>query len=332
MPRKQIIFLIFAALIAIGTVLAARSLLQPDEPAPVAVDTSAEPAAAPVEVLVAKKDLPAGSFLAAEDVEWKNWPADSVTDGMLKKGVAEEKTYAGAVVRTGLRTGEPIIGGRILKSDEHGFLAAVLLPGMRAMTVKISPVSGVAGFIFPNDQVDVILAHEVQRTDDTRMVDRRVSETVLENVRVVALDQKTNDQTNEPKVAELATLEVTPKQAEKLALVSQMGTLSLVLRSLSSNVAANVSPVMQTNAKPAAQPVADGKAETSTGLAPQLLEAAQRAMPLGAGKPLPSRHVTWDSDVSLALPPPSDRAQTEHTVQIYRGSTASDITFGARPK
>ena len=91
--------------------------------------------------------------------------------------------------------------------------------------------------------VDVILAHEVQRTDDTRMVDRRVSETVLENVRVVALDQKTNDQNNEPKVAELATIEVTPKQAEKLALVSQMGTLSLVLRSLSANVA----PVVKTN-------------------------------------------------------------------------------------
>ncbi len=321
MPRKQILFLIFAAIIAIGTVLAARSLLTPDEPEQTTIAATAEPAAAPVEVLVVKKDLPAGSFLAAEDVEWKSWPAESVTDGMLKKGVAEEKSYVGAVVRTGLRAGEPIVGGRILKTDEHGFLAAVLLPGMRAMTVKISPVSGVAGFIFPNDMVDVILAHEVQRTDDTRMVDRRVSETVLENVRVVALDQKTNDQNNEPKVAELATIEVTPKQAEKLALVSQMGTLSLVLRSLSANVA----PVVKTTS--------DAAAETDkTGIAPQILEAAQRAMPGATVKPLPSKGLTWDSDVSLALPAPSDRAQTEHTVQIYRGSTATDVTFGARPK
>ena len=105
MPRKQILFLIFASIIAIGTVLAARSLLTPDELEQTTVAATAEPTAAPVEVLVVKKDLPAGSFLAAEDVEWKSWPAESVTDGMLKKGVAEEKSYVGAVVRTGLRAG-----------------------------------------------------------------------------------------------------------------------------------------------------------------------------------------------------------------------------------
>lgn len=314
--RRRLVFLLLAILIAIGVIVAARGILVSDDDAsaPAVADAPAQPEKPAAEVLVAKKDLPAGSFVAAEDVEFKAWPPESTTDAMIKKG-AEEKTYVGAVVRTGLRAGEPIVVGRILKSDQHGFLAAVLSPGMRAMTVKITPVSGVAGFIFPNDLVDVILAHEVQRPEDTRTVDRRVSETVLDNVRVVALDQKTDDQNNEPKTAELATLEVTPKQAEKLALVSQMGSLSLVLRSLATNV------VPVDNTKPAIAK------DDSSGLAPQLLEAAARAMPASTARPLPAKDITWDSDVSSALPAPQAKATT---VQIYRGSNMTDVSFGSR--
>lgn len=314
MSKRQIVFLGAATLIALMTVMAFRNLVA----TPPAADSNvaAVPLVPTIEVLFAAKDLPTGTFIANGDVDWRTWPADAPQDGMLVKGKNSDADYIGAVVRAGLHAGEPIPSARILKAGEHGFLSAVLQPGMRAMSIKITPTSGVAGFVFPNDSVDVILAHEVQRQDDNSLKDRRVAETVLENVRVLALDQKTDDHNNEPKVAELATLEVSPKQAEKLALVAQMGNLSLVLRSLGNAPAPAVEPAL---------------AKDNGGIEPQLIEAVSHALPA----PMPvtdkmKREITWDSDVSDALPAPSDKNATEHKVQIYRGSTASDITFGGR--
>ena len=108
----------------------------------------------------------------------------------------------------------------------------MLQPGMRAMAITVNPGGEVAGFVFPGDRVDVILGHTVNRKDDPQLTDRHMSETVLTNVRVLALDQKTDDQSTDPKIAQLATLEVTPQDAERLALSAQLGTLSLSLRSL----------------------------------------------------------------------------------------------------
>jgi pilus assembly protein CpaB len=291
MGQRQIIFLVLAAVVGIGMILLARSLLTPPEN-PVAVSAEAEPAIPATKVLVANKNIPAGSFLSAGEVEWRSWPADSPTDGLIVQG-ADEGDYVGAVVRTGIQTGEPVLRARITKPNEGGFLAAVLSPGMRAMTIKVGPTSGIAGLIFPNDRVDVILTQKLgagggDEESSAGGDGRRVSETVLESVRVLALDQKTDDLQKEPHVAELATLEVSSKQAEKLALISQMGTLSLVLRSVATEV-----PVES------------------------IAEAATAGIP-----PLP---MTTDSEVSQALIPMAPETLRGHRVQIIRGSEASEV-------
>jgi pilus assembly protein CpaB len=282
MGKRQMIFLALAAFVGIGMVLLARSLLAtPDKAAAVQ-----EKQLQVTQVLVARRNIPSGSFVAAADAEWRSWPSDSPTDGLLVKNSSSEKDYVGAVVREGFKAGEPILRARLTMPNDGGFLSAVLSPGMRAMTVKISATSGVAGLIFPNDRVDVILAQKLGAVgEDGGGDERRSAETVLENVRVLALDQKTDDQKKEPKVAELATLEVTSKQAEKLALISQMGQLSLVLRSVANEVAVDV-------------PAKD--AMNAEGVAPTVGSSAGT--------------YTMDSEVSRV-----------HRVQIMRGSAASEV-------
>lgn len=296
MGKRQIIFLALAAFVGIGMILLARNLMAP---APVAPTAAAQQAAVEItKVLVAVKQIPSGSFLSPGDVEWRSWPKDSPTDGLIVKESSAEKDYIGAVARMGIKVGEPILRANVTKPNEGGFLAAVLQPGMRAMTIKVSAISGIAGLIFPNDRVDVILAQKLvtSATGDEGDIagDRRVSETVLENVRVLALDQKTDDLKKEPKVAELATLEVSSKQAEKLALISQMGTLSLVLRSVANEVV--VEPTTSID---------------------ELAATVAADVP-----PLP---MTLDSEVSNALQPLQQQDFRGHRVQIIRGREATEV-------
>src|SRR6266852_865422 len=130
--------------------------------------------------------------------------------------------------------GEPISDGRVVRPGDRGFMAAVLTPGNRAVTVPVTPSSGLAGFVFPGDRVDVILTMTIQPDKEGEKVEkeRRASETVLTGIRVLATDQRADDQKREVTVAKTATLEVTPKQAEVIAVVSEMGKISLSLRSL----------------------------------------------------------------------------------------------------
>lgn len=306
MAQRQVIFLVLAAIVGIGMVLLARNLLS--TPAPTAAKVAA---VADTQVLVAVNNVPSGSFLQQKDFTWRTWPGDTPTDGLFVSGKGNDNSYVGGVLREGVKAGEPLLRGRVTMPNEGGFLSAVLKPGMRAMTIKVTPTSGVAGLIFPNDRVDVILAHRLERPGEPGDGQRRVSETVLLNVRVLALDQKTNDQDKKPKVAELATLEVSIKQAEKLALVAQMGTLSLVLRSVASDVAIDPD-AMQTaidTMPPVQLPVGNdaGALTQSAGTAPVTYDA------------------TWDSDVSTAVPPPNNRHGSDRRVQIMRGGESSDV-------
>jgi pilus assembly protein CpaB len=292
MNARKMVLLIVALLIGGGTVFLAHSTLTPSA-VPVTATESAvkveEPSAS--QVLVAAVDLPAGTLIKETDVKWQVWPQDGLTDAYAEKGKKEVKDYVGSVVRQGLRVGEPILAGRVVRIDEQGFLAAVLSPGMRAITIPITPASGVAGFAFPGDRVDVIVTQKITRAGPNNMgtIEHKVSETMLTDVRVLALDQKTNDQTKEAKVAQLATLEVTPRQAERLALVDELGTLSLVLRSIGTPTSG-----------------ADTKAD---------------ANPTG---------YTLDSDVSHALPRPANRNGQVQRVQILRGKESSETIFDAQ--
>jgi pilus assembly protein CpaB len=192
------------------------------------------PAMSTKEILVADEDLATGTFVKPEHLRWQQWPEDGVIDGYLIKGEASEKDLEGAVVRTHMFSGEPITKSRVVHPGERGFLAAVLDVGERAVSVPVDATSGIAGFVFPGDAVDVILTFKVTVKDPAsdESQKRYFSETLLHDIRVLAIDQAVENADGSAKVAKTATLEVTPKEAEKIAIALEIGTLSLSLQSL----------------------------------------------------------------------------------------------------
>ena len=128
--------------------------------------------------------------------------------------------------------GEPITKAKIVSPGSRGFLAAVLAPGMRAVSVPVTATSGISGFVFPGDQVDILITHPLPASANGNDTAHKASETVLHDVRVIAVGQKLDTKGNEPLVAQTATFEVTPKQSEMIAVATEMGKLSLSLRSL----------------------------------------------------------------------------------------------------
>lgn len=194
---------------------------------------SAPAAVAPTRhVLVARAPIPAGTILKPEQLRWQSWPADTPTGAYLTEASTRIDQLNGAVVRTALAAGEPLSPSRVAYPGDRSFLAAVLRPGYRAVTVNVSAASGVAGFVLPGDHVDLILSRTLDQGAGQK---RFVSETVLTDLRVVGMDQRASD-VNDPKkdviVPQTATLEVTPKGAEVIAVVGELGRLSLSLRSL----------------------------------------------------------------------------------------------------
>jgi pilus assembly protein CpaB len=180
-------------------------------------------------VLVAADDLPAGTLIIPEQLRWQAWPDDSLAEAYVLDGERPLEDFAGAVVRSSLAAGHPVTDAVVVRPGDRGFLAAVLRPGRRAVTVSVNATTGIAGFVFPGDRVDVILTHALGKRPGGR---RHASETVLSDLRVIAVDQKTDDQNGEVRVAKTATLEVSPKEAEMIAMLTDLGRLSLSLRSL----------------------------------------------------------------------------------------------------
>ena len=130
----------------------------------------------------------------------------------------------GAVVRRGIGAGQPITSATVVKPGDRGFLAAVLSPGKRAVSIPINATSGNAGLIFPGDHVDLILTQTLEGSDGD--LARRVSETVLSNIRIIAMGVETGDVAKDGKnheKARTATVEVTPRQAESVALITELG-------------------------------------------------------------------------------------------------------------
>jgi pilus assembly protein CpaB len=232
MGPRRIIVLLIALVAAGGTAMYARSWVEGQQ-ATVTVVAPA-PKENIHEVLVADLDLPAGSFVKPQHLRWQTWPTDDVPETYVLKGSRPEGDMVGAVVRRRIVAGEPITDGVVVKPGDRGFLAAVLTPGMRAVSLPINPTSANAGLIFPGDRVDLILTQSLATSEAEGSV-RRVSETVLSNMRIIAMGADVSDDPKEGKAnekAKTATLEVTPLQAEQVALLTELGKLSLSLRSL----------------------------------------------------------------------------------------------------
>jgi pilus assembly protein CpaB len=236
MDVRKIILLVGALLIAGVTAFFARNMfIGAAAPEAVAVQV---PQQGP-EVLVATRSLPVGTIIDAEALRFQVWPEGLVQPAYYIRGAngVNPADLMGTVVRSEITAGQPITQGALVRPGERGFLAAALGPGMRAITVGVSATSGVAGFVFPGDRVDLVLTHEVAGEGEGTAL--KVSETVIRNIRVLATDQRINarDENGNQVAAPIATvtLEATPRIAEKIMVAQTIGQLSLSLRSLADN-------------------------------------------------------------------------------------------------
>lgn len=226
-PRSLILIAVALAGV-VGVVFFTRSFLADVQSQANQVQTVSAPAPT-ARVVVAAKELPVGTILTAEHVSWQPWPESGLNEAYFQGNKNKIKELEGKVVRSPVNRGEPVTVSAVVAQGERGFLAAVLSAGMRAVTVKLSPVASVGGFVFPGDRVDVILTHTIEISRSEKYT---AAETVFQNVRVLAVDQRSAAQGEKIQIAKTATIEVTPKMAEKVAMLEKLGTLSLSLRSL----------------------------------------------------------------------------------------------------
>ena len=211
---------------------AAAYLASGSDPKPVAevpqMDTT--------DVLVARGDIPLGQTVTPDDLQWQSWPTTAASSSFIRRNDRAEamSQLVGSIARSPFMAGEPIRETKLVKSNGSGFMAAILPTGMRAISTEISPETGAGGFILPNDKVDVILTKRDKVSDrNGGSADVINSETILVNVRVLAIDQTVGEKDGQKVVVgKTTTLELKPEQAESLARARQSGTLSLALRSL----------------------------------------------------------------------------------------------------
>jgi pilus assembly protein CpaB len=237
MDVKKLALLIGALIVAAVTALMAKNMFS-GASAPTASATNAVQQQGP-EVLVATRDLTVGTMIEPESLRYQMWPKGLVQPAYFIKGQspAGPSDLIGTVVRNEITAGQPLTQGSLIKPGERGFLAAALGPGMRAITVPVSATSGVAGFIFPGDRVDMVLSQEVPGGGNGPPL--KASETIIRNIRVLATDQRMSvrGEDGKPEIKNVSnvTIEATPKIAEKIVVAQSIGQLSLSLRSIADN-------------------------------------------------------------------------------------------------
>jgi pilus assembly protein CpaB len=235
MDVKKLALFVGALVIAVITAVMAKNMF---------VGAGTQQAAAatvPVgpKVLVAKKALPVGTIIDADSFAFQPWPKELMQSAYYVEGQpdGDPRKLLGTVVRYQITAGQPVTRGSLVGPQDRGFLAAALGPGMRATTVPVNVSTGVAGFVFPGDHVDMVLTQQVDGGGDGPPL--KVSETIIRNLRVLATDQRVTDKDadgkTQVKTFSNVTLEVTPRIAEKIAVAQSMGTLSLSLRSIADN-------------------------------------------------------------------------------------------------
>lgn len=234
MDAKKIALLVGALVIAVITAVMAKNMFS----GAAADQAQAAPAQTGPKILVARKALPVGTIIDQEALAYQPWPKELMESAYYLEGQGGDiKSLLGTVVRYPITAGQPVTRGSLVGPKDRGFLAAALGPGMRAVTVPVNASTGVAGFVFPGDRVDIVLTQEVVGGGDGAPL--KVSETIVRNVRVLATDQRISDKDEDGKTAVKTftnvTLEATPRIAEKIAVAQSVGNLSLSLRSLADN-------------------------------------------------------------------------------------------------
>lgn len=280
---RRLIIILVVGIIAVFGIIAIRSWLA-EAPPPETADAPQE-----VRVLVTKRDLPVGTVVQPlADLDWQAMPPEEAQEDYLREEGTSIDSLAGAIVRRTLKSGEPVTQASLTRAGEGSFMSAVLEPGMRAVSISVTPTSGNAGFISPGDRVDLIVTHRVRLAAATNPEGSVISETFIHDVRVIAVDQMLDNPDNQAILAKTVTVEVTPQQAEKIAVAADLGKISFALRSLATER-------RQIDSEPAV-----------------------------AGEPVsPEEPYTSDTDISTAL----ESSGYSSTIRIIRGDRIENVTL-----
>ena len=359
MDVKKVALLVGALIVAGISAFFVNTLIS-GTPAPQA---QAAPVEQGPEVLVATVALPVGTIIQPTAFRWQRWPAELVDPAnYIIKGKANTEELVGTVVRNAITAGQPITQGVLVRPGDRGFLAAALGPGMRAVTVSVDGKAGVAGFVFPGDRVDLMLAQSVEGDGQPL----KTAETVIRNLRVLATDQRSAppdvaatklEGEGQPDVRtfNLVTLEVTPRLAEKIAVAQSLGTLSLSLRSIADNqmeldnAIASGTVTLPPNATPAdearmiaqiaAQPADAGSsyvtgADVSRFARSTVPRQSSGSAPSGGGAALaamgPAPAPVLSIDGSRAVGPAMAPVPRGPVVRVARGNTVTEVSVGGR--
>ena len=317
MDKKKLILLVGALVVAVVTALLARSMFTGDA-APAAEAKKAEVIGD--EVLVATRALPVGTIITPESFKFQPWPKELIEEAYFPRDGTDIEDLNGTVVRNAITAGQPLTRGALVSPGDRGFLAAALGPGMRAVTIPVSGLTGVAGFVFPGDRIDLMLTQSVQGEGP----EMKVSETVIRNLRVLATDNRVVPTTNEQgqtvaQKTNLVTLEATPKIAEKISVAQTLGTLSLSLRSLADSTA------------DLEEAIASGEITLPKTDDPE--EEARMIRALAARPSSKKSTFSTGGDVSrfeARTPPPLTEAEKPKgpVVRVSRGNATTEVEFG----
>jgi|GEM_PF-563690 len=339
--RVVIIGLVFAAIIlAGGTAYLLNTYLSSQE----AEIASLAPKAPTTSVLVAKADLPTGTVINDSNTEWLPWPEEALQETYLVKtrdsNPMSDLTKDKHITRRAISKGDPLTMVKLYKAGGPGFMRGTLSPGMRAIAVKASAASASGGFILPGDHVDIMLTHNLLRramertgsSSDDFIALEYTSETIMENLRVLAIDQNVSEFKTGAALGKTVLLEVTPKQAEKLNTAKVMGTLYLVLRSAETGeIATKTSFTTDVEVSPLLSSFKDFMSGTDPRTAPQTGGTADEIADGGgdtaavakspAPKPVAAKPVAAPrSQPAPAYTPTPQARPTQRDITIYRGA------------
>lgn len=342
MDTRKIMLIIGALVIAIGAAIGVNMMLRGSN------SVEARAAASPVltgsQILIATRQLPTGTIIGPDSFRFQPWPQELVETNYFLKDKTDTQTLIGTVVRFPITAGQPLTQGALVHPEDRGFLAAALGPGMRAVTVKVSQEEGVAGFVFPGDRVDVLLAQKIEVEEGSNYPDKELftAETIVRNVRVLATDQRITAQNAEGKQEVVTfgsvTLEATSEIAEKIAVAQNMGQLSLALRPLAESageldaaiasgdvdVASGTSDERRLLAEAARRPVASRSSATTGG------DVSRFWVPVSGRVSSPRKSSNSQVAVIQADGTSVSAAPRGPVVRINRGEKVTEITVGGK--
>jgi len=220
MRLRGLLMLGVALILAVIAVFVARNVMQKQ------VQPIVQQQSIPLTtVVVARTRLDFASRIGPEHLTQVQWPADNVPAGTFKTTSELLKPGEDRVVLRSIEVGEPIFANKISGSGQRASLSSIIGDDMRAMTVRVNDVIGVAGFVLPGDRVDILLTR-----DNGQNQNIMINDILLQNIRVLGVDQSASDRLDKPVVVKAVTVEVNPLQAQKLTLASSVGSLTMALR------------------------------------------------------------------------------------------------------